>query len=96
MKKIISVLSILFFAVNAAHAADKVAVKFGGVGYKATTGAVASSFGSDALIVIGGSKGTTVGTFTFSLEASEIAQLAKGVTFDVASTADDANDDNAT
>lgn len=95
MKKIISMLSILFFAITAVSAADKANVKFGPIKYKTKQGAAAVAVGNQTQITLGGNKGTTAGTFTIFLEASEIAQLEKGARFDVVTTNQDSTNDDA-
>lgn len=80
---------------TAVHAANKVSVKYGPVKFKATSGAVAASVGSKTQISLGGGSRKGSGTFNIFLEASEVAQLAKGVTFDVVGDGEDFDGDNA-
>ena len=96
MKRIVYVLVAFIFTATVVQAANKIKVKYGPIKYKATNSAASvSAVGSDILIVAGGNKGTTSGTFTITLDDNELSQLAKGLKLGVVGVGNDSDNDNA-
>lgn len=88
MKKFIYLVLALMFITSPVLAADKATVGFGAIHFKSVANnggnsIVAAAIGDSVQIVIGGTQGTSAGTFTIFLSNAAVAALEKGQKLDV-------------